>query len=284
MRPDMGKVITERPRSGGGYKYAKGEPKAKLRVAFDEDQPKREKIRLKWIKNWNESKNFTDVLGPLRRYILGQVGRPWDKVLSEINKALPATGGISYTHARQHLFDFVEQNVIEIDGKPCYADGYLYGRPLGSGWHRDLVYVCPKTKILKRIKGSREKYRAKPKKSPYLWLGPYHLAEEVDGIWYVYEMKDVPRDAVIESYREQIGSPRQFTVNGTRDIFLKLYTPHKLTTNDWVYEILKNYGRLIYAVKRRQLNAAEIKRCKLRPAAVSQKPNLVRKHNKHKRG
>jgi len=63
-------------------KTPKGEKRAWQRHA-DDELPKREQIGAKWD-NHRGGKQFTDVLGPLYRYLLKQVGRPWDKVYSEI--------------------------------------------------------------------------------------------------------------------------------------------------------------------------------------------------------
>src|SRR6266404_1978920 len=82
MRSDMKKVVTERPRGGGGVKTPKGEKRDWQRHAV-EDLPKRERIRAKWD-HTNGGKYFTDVLGPLYRFLLKQAGRPWDNVYSEI--------------------------------------------------------------------------------------------------------------------------------------------------------------------------------------------------------
>ena len=57
MRPDFKKVVTERPRSGGGVKTPKGDKRQWQRYDV-EDYPKREKLRAKWDRCG--SKHFTD--------------------------------------------------------------------------------------------------------------------------------------------------------------------------------------------------------------------------------
>src|ERR1051325_2310128 len=74
MRPDMHKVVIERPRSNP----RPGKPlrRADLR---DELLPKFEGIK----RPHSCRKRFRDLLGPLKRWLQSQVGRPWNDVYSE---------------------------------------------------------------------------------------------------------------------------------------------------------------------------------------------------------
>src|SRR5262245_364682 len=99
MRQDFGKCITERPRTKGlGKITRKGYKKRLLKDGLDCVQ--KEPI----TRQHSYDKNFTDVLGPIFGFLTKNVGRPWSKVCSEISASLPATGGVSYSHARDHLF------------------------------------------------------------------------------------------------------------------------------------------------------------------------------------
>src|SRR5207248_1341270 len=137
MRSDMKKVVTERPRSGGGVKTPKGEKRAWQRHALDE-LPKREQIRAKWDRGPG-GKVFTDVLGPLYRFLLKQVGRPWDAVYSEVAQHLPKTS-LQNQHIYTHLWEFVEKNVILVDGVACYHDGRDHGIPIRSAGRYAQLY------------------------------------------------------------------------------------------------------------------------------------------------
>ena len=89
MRNDTAKVVTERPRRGHGTPSKKwGRRLGKRRLGknehdADDHGPTRAPIARHHQYGWN-AKEFSDVLGPLRRYLRRQVGRPWDKVWSEI--------------------------------------------------------------------------------------------------------------------------------------------------------------------------------------------------------
>ena len=90
-------------------------------VNVSEGQPKRvEKIEFRWV---NEH------LGPLQRYLAGQVGRPWDKVFADICRHLDR-GSAVQDHVRDHLPDYVATCVIVEGGELRHGNGYGIGRPL----------------------------------------------------------------------------------------------------------------------------------------------------------
>jgi hypothetical protein len=97
MRPDMHKVIVERPRFGG-HGSRKGRRPRDL-----EDLPANLGMRRPY---GHFGKNLDDHLGPLRRYLRKQVGRPWNKVYSEICAGLRA-GHPVHDHLRRHIFEIV---------------------------------------------------------------------------------------------------------------------------------------------------------------------------------
>lgn len=59
----------------------------------------------------NEDKDFTDKLGPLKRWIAVQVGRNWDKVYSEIRSVFPNTNKQNHHMLETHLLHEVERSV-----------------------------------------------------------------------------------------------------------------------------------------------------------------------------
>lgn len=118
MRSDMFKVIVERPRYGG-HGARKGRTPRDL-----EDYPSQQGIRRPYQK---DGKNLNEHLAPLRRYLRKQVGRPWNKIYSEICAGLRA-GHPVHDHVRQHVFDYVDvnhphaQRPLRIACKDFYVD------------------------------------------------------------------------------------------------------------------------------------------------------------------
>src|SRR5579872_2309186 len=88
MRDDMAKVVTERPRRGHAERSKKWGCRLNPKDCdLDDYGARRAPIASRRQYGWN-SKEFSDLLGPLRRYLHAQVGRPWDKVWSEITETL----------------------------------------------------------------------------------------------------------------------------------------------------------------------------------------------------
>jgi len=183
MRSDMKKVVTERPRSGGGVKSPKGE-RRQWQGYEQEDYPKREKIRAKW---GNDGKNFTDVLGPLYHYLLKQVGRKWDAVYSEICANLPKTS-MQNRHVYTHIWQFVERHVKIVDGVACYNHGRGLGQPIISWGRHAQLYIHPGNGLLckaKKWKSYKDRHREKPAPLvPGIKVYPGVQYHKVGGIWY----------------------------------------------------------------------------------------------------
>jgi hypothetical protein len=138
MRKDMARVIVERPRI---FDYA---PRKGRRVPFDQ-LPAKQGMRRPYEER-RIAKSLNENLAPLRRYLERQVGRPWDKVYSEICERLRVTSTVQQ-HVREHLRDFVA----------LHPRRRVYTVRLPNGrrevrtfvWHEPL-YVDPRDGILKR--------------------------------------------------------------------------------------------------------------------------------------
>lgn len=249
MRPDMGKVITERPRRGPRLKGPAGEGKAKA-AATHEDAPNRESIRRKWQSGWN-GKEFTDVIGPIRGFLKSRCGRRWDDVLAEISAALPATGGISYRHAREHLFQMVEEKTQLIDGQLCDAKGFELGSYVD-------FYVCPKG-FLRQTKAPRRKYRPrKPQVFKRTDAGEW-LIQDAAGVWFACFMADYK-----ECGREPHENERMRQHGFTRPRFPVVFDALQKTIVSDPYYPAKWYGRWVYCVSKRSIGKREIKKYGLR--------------------
>ena len=142
MRSDLKKVIVERPRRGG--KWARKQRPAKrvaLSVAADEFADGGAAARLQ------KDKEFRDHLAPLKRLLRKNVGRPWDKVYSEICEFADRRS-VQGFHLLDHVDYFVERN--------CWIEGrkvMSVGRWGGAGEVKGL-YVHPKTGILRSTQRS----------------------------------------------------------------------------------------------------------------------------------
>jgi hypothetical protein len=184
MRKDLNKVLTERPRKGSGSRN--------LKTGFHENGydnresredhyslPKIGKMKMHNRENgpYDDTKEFSDLLGPLHRWIEAQVGRNWDKVYSDIRNAFPNSNKQNHHLIDTHLMGYINRNCfIEKVGKvnkvfelaPGWR-GYEGKRELSYGE----IYVDPHTNVLKIYKkNKRTRYKdTKPKTT----LTGYHI-------------------------------------------------------------------------------------------------------------
>ena len=189
----MHKVVTERPRHGHSNRSRKWGG----RVEEDYDGETFVSSARGRQYGWN-SKEFSDFLSPLRRYLHGQVGRPWDKVYSEIRRAVP--GGMQGDHLWMHIKWEVEIHCFERDGRVFARQRYFYGEIEVSG-----LYVHPRTGLLcYRLLPSR------PRLKPTAPVDRIEIAEneeyrKINGIWYYQKFVrlDVSGPPVLELVRKK---------------------------------------------------------------------------------
>jgi len=253
MREDMAKVLTERPRRGPHIKTQKGERK---RLQRDPDGlPSRESMSRKRKPIHRE---FSDLIGPLRGLIKKNVGRPWNKVYSEICEHI-SPGNQVQNHILQHLKWEVELDVEMVGKVPHDKTTHRYRRDTAC---RSKYYVNPNTGLL-CLNKYYESYRYRRRKEipDYIKIDDTHQARMFGGIWYELTLKPLPPNIK--------GGP--LFIN---DILMGSFHSR--------YDYARTYGQESYCVEKRQLGKKEIRR--IIPQAValgiveveSQLPNIMR--------
>jgi len=155
MRSDMASVVTERPRRGHTNPSKKwGRRLGKNEYDAEDHGPTRAPIARRHQYGWN-AKEFSDLLGPLRRYLRKQVGRPWNKVWSEITRNLD-----SRSLSGQHIFDHIHWEVAQ--HVRLAADGRLYHNRWSALVPVSGLYVHPTTGLLCYTLESWRGYRGGP--------------------------------------------------------------------------------------------------------------------------
>ncbi len=184
MRSDMHKIIVERPRKGSRLKSRKTalrfsgrrvEEAVSAPDDFDGGSNRASSSRHdKWL---NEN------LAPLGRYIRRQIGRPWDKVFSEIRQAVDTRSAVGL-HVLQHIPNFVETETILVDGA-VYCRGYGGLEPVYG------LYVHPITGLLRDSKRSRRFRYARPAAGEpnFVFVSPTLGYEKIEGLWYRLEFQ-----------------------------------------------------------------------------------------------
>lgn len=175
----MHKVVVERERYGSSRKNRKWG----RRIAFvpDADYDEQPAFVSSGRKRQygSDCKWFTDVLGPLNGFLRSNLGRPWDKVYSELRRGLDVrkvTG--------RHIFDHLER-MVETD---CFigADRKVYAGP--RAWNVTGFYVHPKSGLLSFVprQSARERKKEKLSGQPIneIRLDRVRSYKLIDGQWY----------------------------------------------------------------------------------------------------
>jgi hypothetical protein len=142
MRQDMYKVIVERPRRG---KYGSA---VAARLRNDLDGPMRLGMRAGYgYRALNEN------LAPLRRYLHAQIGRPWNKVFSEICAGIDRRNTVQQ-HIHQHIREFIAIDVDLHNGRliDLAAEPRFLGTDSGMS---QALYVDPRTGLIRPNKNYR---------------------------------------------------------------------------------------------------------------------------------
>jgi len=196
MRPDMHKVVIERPRHGRSWAESRPRPKPPF-----EDSPRYESIKARHTRR----KWFSDLLGPLKRWLQSQVGRPWNEAYSEACAVIKPDSPIR-AHVKTHLLEFVERNTFMHEGKVCVLDtGYL-GKPVpvsANYRYRSLFFVHPDTGLLLPTpRLSKRVWRARDPKTPAAirWIRKGVGLQQIRGLWFECRFEVVPGDIRFRAY------------------------------------------------------------------------------------
>jgi hypothetical protein len=113
-----------------------------------EDLPSKQGVRQRY--NGSDLRELNENLAPLKRFLRKQVGRPWNKVYSEISERLRSTSAVQQ-HVRDHVWDYVERHATIAE------DGRVYGSPRFLRWsplplRAGDLYVHPATGLLMAAK------------------------------------------------------------------------------------------------------------------------------------
>jgi hypothetical protein len=190
MRSDMHKVIVERPRRLGSTwknrKTARRLSESERRQALENDEdydsgPQRASSARhdKWL---NEN------LAPLRRYLMRQLGRPWDKVYSEICRTIDTRSAIGL-HVLQDIEQFITLDAFMEDGVVCERN-WGYVRAVTG------LYVHPVTGLI-RLAKRRQSQRKRAEPTP-VGISETLEYEKIDGLWFRMEYRMLEPDELVE--------------------------------------------------------------------------------------
>ncbi len=219
MRTDMAKVIVERPRlsrppRGKGSPY----PRGRLKTIFERDlegAPSKLGMGFPHAEKW-----LNENLAPLRRFVMGKVGRRWDLVRAEISAHVRRTSAVQ-AHVFEHLGDMVIENVEMVDGRPHMR---RWGKlePIAGRRHKDTLWVCPRTG---RLRPAPPVQKPKPRFGRWVCLGPVGELREIDGRWMHVTLAPIRSEASVDGLYDVLLGERLSTARhfDHRRTFHKLF-------------------------------------------------------------
>jgi hypothetical protein len=258
MREDMYKVIVERPRRGKeGDAFA-----TRLRNDFDGS------TRLGMRAGYGY-RSLNENLAPLRRYLHAQIGRPWNKVFSEICAVIDRRNTVQQ-HIHQHIRDFIAIDVDVREGRLVDLAARWGLLRSDSGVSQEL-YVDPRTGLIrpnKRYRSWRHSVAQRRQREQVEIATRRRVVDEhtflllLDDVWFRVEVDVLPKERPVESVFD--GKPhRRATAESTYDVVLRRNISRAILADRRQCEHLHGSGDL-YAVSKRQISTREIKAHRLR--------------------
>lgn len=152
-------------------------------------------------KDWKGRKEFGEHLSPLYRYVQSNVGRPWDKVFSEIREHNTPDNPVN-NHIYDHLWGYVERYVdLDEDGKPVSKE---------SGWRGSRriwadFYVHPIDGLLKRTPPERK--ATPPPITHSKQVDDKKYLKRDDGCWFEFTTRELTLAERVRTSIRDLRSP-----------------------------------------------------------------------------
>jgi hypothetical protein len=177
----MDKVIVERPRYGSRARSRKkGYRKYTQRTPL-EALPKNESLLGRWK---GMGKSLNEHLGPMRRFLRSNVGRPWNKVHQELCEHVSFDNAVQ-AHVLAHIYQYVHRFVEIVEREVRPKDGWHRGRALVAGE----MYVCPDSGLLKTVRAKRQQ---RPTTRVSYGTGTQYLWR--DNAWWELRVRKMPAE------------------------------------------------------------------------------------------
>ena len=111
MRIDMAKVIVERPRWGSDLASKKKGYRRSLQKSDVADLPRKEPLAGRWR---GMQRALREHLGPMRRFLRSNLGRPWNKVHQELCENV-SFNNVVQRHILAHVFEIVQRHASDFE-------------------------------------------------------------------------------------------------------------------------------------------------------------------------
>lgn len=231
----MHKVLVEEGRGCPGNKFGrrKNLPEEQLPGKQGMRQPY---VRRKW---------FGEHLGPLKRWLRSNVGRPWDKVYSEASWIM-RPDNVVRAHIRFHMFQMVERNTFFENGQVWrYLDGGKAVRIQRAKGYRawPFFYVHPVSGLLLEGGPELSRWRLAVEKDPKIerrWMAADWLFLGLGDKWFDCDVARFPESKLPDYVRAVFDAMHQRNISRE--------------------EAREIYGKEVHATSARLLSVKELKR------------------------
>lgn len=233
----MAKVIVERPRVGSRAPSRKKGYRKYVQRTDIENLPTREPLLGHWR---GKGRWLNEHLGPMRRFLRSNVGRPWNKVHQELCEHVNFDNPVQ-SHVLAHVFDYVQQHV-EIRGREVFSlDRWRGSRPLDPG----TMYICPSTGLLKLVRASVSS--SPPQRLRLGKLTQYHRRDDA---WWELRLQALSKPEVV--LRRHASRRPETPTTEVWDSWLE--RPVSLQDEE---ELVATYGGKLVAISKRALSPAQ---------------------------
>jgi hypothetical protein len=259
MRDDMYKVIVERPRLIHGNRLRGGREVGFRQFLTSEDRPHKIGMRAGHMnRKW-----FNENLAPLRRFLVSNAGRPWDKVRSELLNGIDQRNTVQQ-HILTHVDDYVEREIRFVPRENGKGQRVEFRRRWRHEWASidesfAPLFVDPRTGILRLTRGAERRAQKKRENAKRAAsergkdvrrLSNGVELRRFDDVWYEVEYEKIPGDQISRWQR-------RFAKDEEKNKWPRVYD---VLEKKWI----SLWDTTHYVVNKRQLSSKEVAKFGLR--------------------
>lgn len=268
MRSDLAQLLVEHPRHNAGEYYRVHRRKANR---DPEEASTKEGMRRLYV----ERKQFGEYFAPVKGFLRKNVGRPWDRVFSELSASLSG-GGAVIDHVKLHVLrDFVILQPRWCDGVACYPPHSFAGfraRPMPITQQFNGGFYVDRQGVLRQARPEPRKRHKR--KASGIAIDEQSSYYKINEVWYRVWFRGLPPAGP--------GEPPIYDLVLQRWIRCKHYPPTHVTPVDvyrWeiddghryrLRELHETHGSLRVAYRREQVGSRLIRRERLNERLAEQ--------------
>lgn len=271
MRPDMKKLLCERPRPHDSW-YSPVRNKSSARL---EDLPFTQSMS----RGKYGTKVFGEYLAPLKRFINKQVGRKWNDVFSEICDQINGTNPVE-THVLEHIDGYISIKVERVSTAQS-STGLVHVGGVSKYQRRHNLrqgdlYVDPDDGVVKVAKDLVKRPTTKREPDYRISSDNKTVFYKIEGLWYAFDVKYYMIDRQWVWFREEYSDDADIAIGDTkfgrwRSTYIidgKMLSALPFTVDPFGWRDRKRFkNNNMILVNKRQLTSRELRQNNLKNTA-----------------